>query len=227
IKVSLLETQAKLYGIKGMFDEAENSLDDSNNIIRKDKDNMYNVQSTAEELTPLFIQLGRFSEADKLLRKQVPEYERLFGFMSLRLIEPLVNKSQILLAKGDYTEAERTALRANQIAVKTYSEISTKAAPTQRILSDIYYTLGDYDKAETQILKALKSQEKQFGRNHIEVAKSLSQLALIKFHKKDNTKVIEKLLLEARDITVAKLGKENPQYAEILKNMAVLYISEK
>ncbi|HYF67577.1 MAG TPA: CHAT domain-containing tetratricopeptide repeat protein [Ohtaekwangia sp.] len=226
IKVSLLETQAKLYGIKGMFDEAENSLDDSNDIIRKDKDNMYNVQSTAEELTPLFIQLGRFSEADKLLRKQIPEYERLFGFMSLRLIEPLVNKSQILLAKGDYTEAERTALRANQIAVKTYSEISTKAAPTQRVLSDIYYTLGDYDKAETEIVKALKSQEKQFGRNHIEVAKSLSQLALIKFHKKDNTKAIEKLLLEARDITVAKLGKENPQYAEILKNMAVLYISE-
>ncbi len=34
-------------------------------------------------------------------------------------------------------------------------------------------------------------------------------------------------MLEARDIIAAKLGKENPQYAEVLKNVAVVYISEK
>src|SRR5690606_1903508 len=153
--------------------------------------------------------------------------EKLYGYQSLRLIEPMVNKSRIMLAKGDYTEAERIALRANEIATKTYSENSTKTASTQKILGDIYYTLGDYDKAETQISKALRSQEKQFGRNHIEVAKSLSQLALIKFYKGDNKKTVESLMLEARDIIVNKLGKENPQYAEILKSMAVLYISEK
>ena len=113
------------------------------------------------------------------------------------------------------------------MALKTYGDLSTKTAPTQKLLSDIYYTLGDYDKAETTISKALASQEKQFGRNHIEVARSLSQLALIKFHKGDNKKEVEKMMLEARDIIAASLGKDNPQYAEIMKNMAVLYISEK
>ena len=34
-------------------------------------------------------------------------------------------------------------------------------------------------------------------------------------------------MLEARDIIASKLGKDNPQYAEILKNVAVFYISEK
>jgi tetratricopeptide (TPR) repeat protein len=75
-------------------------------------------------------------------------------------------------------------------------------------------------------LKAIQSQEKQFGRSHIEVAKSLSQLALIKFHKGDNRQQVEKLMVESREIMAAKLGKDNPQYAEILKNVAVLYISE-
>ena len=34
-------------------------------------------------------------------------------------------------------------------------------------------------------------------------------------------------MLESRDIMAGKLGKDNPQYAEILKNVAILYISEK
>jgi len=224
--VHAVETQAKLYGIKGMFDEAEDNLDRSDRLISKAKVVASSELSAAEELSALLIQLGRYSEAERLLARQIPDYEKLYGAGSFRLIEPLINRGRILLAKGDYTEAERVALRANQIAVKTYSENSTRTAFTQKLLSDIYYTLGDYDKAEAQINKALASQEKQFTRSHIETAKSISQLALIKFYKGDNGKTVEKLMTEARDVVASKLGKDNPQYAEILKNMAVLYISE-
>lgn len=225
--IHAIETQAKLYGIKGMFDEAQDNLDRSRKLISKADVPIGNEQSTAEELSSLFIQLGKYSDTDRLLTKLIAEYEKLYSPTSIRLIDPLVNKGRILLAKGDYTEAEKTALRVNQIAVKTYSENSTKTAPTQKLLSDIYYTLGDYEKAGDNVSKALTSQEKQFGRKHIEVAKSLSQLALIKFYKGDDRKEVEKLMLESRDIMADKLGKDNPQYAEILKNVAVLYISEK
>lgn len=226
--VATLQTQAKLYGIKGLFDDAEDNLDDAQDIIDKATGvKIGDKLSTAKELSSLLIQLGKYSATSDLLEELIPEYERLFGHTSIRLIEPLVNQGYILLANGDYTEAEKIALRVNQIAVKTYGDNSTKTAPTQKLLSDIYYTLGDYEKAETYVLKALASQEKLFGRSHIEVAKSLSQLALIKFHKGDNRQGVEKLMLESRDIMVSKLGKDNPQYASILKNVAVLYISEK
>ena len=222
-----IETQAKLYGIKGMFDEAQDNLDRSRKLIMKADVPIGNELSTAEELSSLLIQLGSYSQTDRLLNPLITEYEKLFGPASIRLIDPLVNKGRILLAKGDYTEAQKIANRANQNAVNTYTDNSTKTAPTQRLLSDIYYTLGDYDKAEDNIKKALVSQEKQFGRSHVEVARSLSQLALIKFYKGDDKREVEKLMLEARDIMADKLGKDNPQYAEILKNVAVLYISEK
>lgn len=225
--VHAIETQAKLYGIKGLFDEAEANLERSRKLISRANVIIGSDMSSAEELTALFIQLGRFSEADRFLRMQIPEYEKLYGANSIRLIEPFVNQGRILLAKGDYTEAERVANSANQIAVKTYGDVSTKTAPTQKLLSDIYYTLGDYDKAEQTVTKALTSQEKQFGRDHIEVARSLSQLALIKFYKGDDRKEVEKLFVEARGIIEARLGKDNPQYADLMKNMAVLYISEK
>lgn len=225
--IHAIETQARLYGIKGMFDEAQENLDDSRKLIRKADVPIGDELSTAAELSALFIQLGRYSDTDRLLTTLITENEKLFGASSIRLIEPLVNRGKIQLAKGDYTEAEKTAQRANQISVKTYTENSTKTASTQRLLSDIYYTLGDYEKAETNIKKALVSQEKQFTRKHVEVAKSLSQLALIKFYKGDNRKDVENMMLEARNIVGDKLGKDNPLYADILKNLAVVYISEK
>jgi len=226
--VQAIETQAKLFGIKGMFDEAQANLDKNKKIVSKAKKaNFSNELSSGVELSGLYIQLGNYSGTDALLSTLIPEYEKFYGSSTFRLIEPLVIKGKILLARGEYTDAERIALRANQIALKTYSQSSTKSASTQRLLSDIYYTLGDYDKAEESILKALRSQELQFGRNHIEVAKSLSQLALIKFHKGSNKDDVEKLILEARDIIADKLGKDNPQYAEIMKTVAVLYISNK
>ncbi len=225
--IGALESQATLFGIKGMFDEAEDNLDETRRLILKSDVPIGDELTTAKELSSLFIQLGRYSTTDKLLNSLIEESEKLFGMQSVHLIEPLVNKGKILLAKGDYTEAEKIALRANQIAVTTYGETSTKSAPTQKLLADIYYTLGDYDKAEDNVTKAMVSQEKQFGRSHVEVAKSLSQLALVKFYKGGNKQEVEKLLLESRDIMLKKLGNENPQYAEILKNVAVLYISEK
>lgn len=220
-----LETQARLYGIKGLFDEAEDNLARTRKIIAKSDVPISDQLSTAKELSALLIQLGKYSETDNLLTDLIAEYETLFGASSLRLIEPLVEKGKILLAKGDYTEAERVARRAHDLALKIYGEKSTKCAPTQKLLGDINYTLGDYEKAEEHMIKAVASQEKQFGRQHIEVAKSISQLALIKFHKGDDRKAVEKLMLESRDIIAEKLGKDNPQYAEILKKVAVLYIS--
>lgn len=223
--INALETQAKLYGILGFFDEAQDNLDDTRKIIKRSREDL-SLESTAQELTSLFIQLGRYSNADHLLEGVFEEYESLYGPHSIRLIDPLVEKAYILLAKGEYTEAERTAIRAHKIAMGAFGDKSTKTAPTQKLLSTIYYTLGDYEKAEDNITLALNSQEKQFSRQHVEVAKSLAQLALIKFYKGDDRRTVERLMLEARDIMEAKLGKQNPQYAEILKNVAIFYISE-
>jgi CHAT domain-containing protein len=225
--VDAVETQARLYGIQGLFDEAESNLERSRKIISHSKGPISNELSTAEELSGLLIKLGRYSNADKLLATLFEEYTKLYGNESIRLIQPLVEKGQVLLAKGDYAQAERTALQANQIALKAFGEGSTKAAPTYSLLSDIHNTMGDYDKAEDYITKALESQEKQFGRRHIDVARSLSALALIKFYKGSDPGNAEQLMLESRDIMADKLGNQNPQYAEILKNLAIVYISEK
>jgi CHAT domain-containing protein len=227
--INAVETQAVLFGIKGLFDDAEDALARSAKIISRNEGELVGLDelTTAKELASLLIQLGQYSETEEILNDLIAEYEKLYGTSSLRLVEPLVNRARLLLAQGDYTDAEKVAQRSYEIAKTVYGEISTKTALTQRLLSDIDYQIGDYDQAEQLIEKALVSQEKQFGRNHIEVAKSLAQLALAKFYNGKDKGEVEKIMLEARDIVGSRLGKENPQYAEILKSVAILYISEK
>jgi CHAT domain-containing protein len=226
--VNAIETEAKLLGLKGLFSEAEDNLDRSAKIISKAKSDLnISDMSTAQELASLFIQLGRYSDTEPILDALILEYEKLYGKQSLRLVAPLVDKGNLLLAKGDYTEADKIAQRGYQIAKDIYGDKSTKTAPAQRLLADLYFVLGDYQRSEENILKTISSQQKQFGSEHIEVAKSLAQLAIIRFANGEDHKEIEILLTEARDIIGKRLGKDNPQYAEVLKSVAILYISEK
>ncbi len=226
--INAIETQAKLFGIKGLFDEAEDALDRSAKIISKAERGLnFDELNADKELLDLYIQLGRYTASEEILEGLIPEYEKIYGKSSLRLIEPLVNSGKLSLAKGDYTEAEKIASRARDIALSVYNERSTKSAAVLELLSDIEYAIGDYATAETNILKALSAREKEFGRNHIDVAKSLGELALIKFYKGDNLDDVEKIINEARDIIGARLGKDNPQYAEILKTVATIKIAAK
>ena len=227
--VNNLEIQAKLLGLKGLFSEAEENLTQAASIIRKSKDEGldFDELSAARDLSGLYIQLGRYSETNEMIDNLIFEYERLYGLFTSRLIEPLVNKSQLLLARGDYTDADKIAQRAYKIALDVYGEKSTKSAMGQKMLAELSFTLGDFEKAEQNIMKAIQSQQAQFGKNHLEVAKSLSTLSLVRKERGDDPKAIMKTLAEARSIVAEQLGTDTPPYADVLKDMAVISIAMK
>jgi len=226
--VDAIQTQAALFGIKGLFDEAEDNLDRAAKIISKaNRIDIVDESVTARELSSLFIQLGRFSDTEDLLTRLLNESEKIYGSTSSRLIDPLVNMGRLTLAKGDYTETDKLATRAKQIAMSVYGEKSTKTAPVLILIGDLNNIIGDYQGARDNFTKAMQSQEKQFGHNHIEVAKSLARLALTKFYKGDPTDGVEKMMVDAQTILGDRLGKDNPQYADVLKNLAIVNIAQK
>lgn len=227
-KVKIAETQARLFAIEGSFDEAELKLAYSRKVIsRSSVEVLANDYGPEEELANLLIYLGRYTEPEKILKILISDYEKLFGSDSRRLINPLVDQGRLYLVKGEYTKAEQIAQRANNLAHQVYGPHSTKTAPTQKLLAEIYYTMGDYDKSKENLSAALETQIERFGREHIEVAKTLSLLALNMFYDGDDLDDIKKLMTEARDIIARKVGTSNPMYADIMKSLAVVYISDK
>lgn len=223
--VNLMTTQARLMVIKGLYDEAEELIFESEKIKLKAGLNKLASSGRADtDLAELYFYLGRYNEAEQLIEASLKRTESQFGATSRHLIKPLVLSSQLKLAAGEYTESEQLIRRSSNIAASTFSESSTKLANSLLVLSRLYSTMGDYEKAEEYIRKAIANQEKQFGRSHVDVGKSLAQLGMIKFYQGAPFQQQEALLLEAEKIIGTKLGSRNPQYAEILRDLATISI---
>lgn len=226
--VQALETQAKLKSIQGLFDDAESLITRSKRVLKRaDSKVGYNELSSSENLASLYITLGRYTATEKLNQQLLASYETRYGRNSRRLLNPLINKGRLQLIHGDYTEAEKTGQRAQVIAENIFTKNSSKTAPSLLLLSEIYVNIGDYEKAQSNIEKAIEIQEKQFGRDHVDVGKSIAQLGLIKFYKGDNIRDVEKLMIEAKEIILNKLGNRNPTYAKLLTDLAKVYIAER
>ena len=221
-----LITEAELLAIKGEFDEAEDNIFDSDKIREKAA---ITVESSGldyqDDLAGLYINIGLLSEAQELLENSIKDKTRQFGKESRHLNQALVLSGELNLVKGNYTEAEQIARRANNITTSIFGDQSTKTVPSTILLSKVYTTIGDYEKAEGLLQKAIAIQKEQFGNSHVDVGKSVSQLALVKYYKNDPLEQVNELFKEAENIIGQRLGSTNPTYAEILKNMAIASIS--
>jgi ATP/maltotriose-dependent transcriptional regulator MalT len=223
-----METKARLLAIKGLYDEAESALQESSKLADKAEVSFETSQSStsAEALASLYIDIGNYSDTEELLQQTITDYESKYGKVSRKLIGPLIEKSRLLLITGEYTESEKVGRRAAQLAETIYGKKSTKTARAYNQLASVYTAIGDYEKAMDNTILAIEILENQFGKEHIDVAKSISQLAVIKYYRFDNPEEIEDLYEESREIITKKLGFQSPLLAEVLKNMAALYIRE-
>ncbi|MDX1627214.1 MAG: CHAT domain-containing protein [Fulvivirga sp.] len=225
--VEALQTQARMKAIQGLFDEAESILEDAQKYQRRaESQAVFNELEAAEELSKLYITLGRYSETEEMLAVLINTYESRYGSNSRRLIEPLINRGKLELIRGEYTDAEKTAQRARDIATKIFGESSSKLAPALSLLAEVYTSIGDYEKAENNTLKALAIETTQFGEDHIDVASSTAQLGLIKFYQGQDLEEAEVLMNKAQHIIASKLGNRNPIFANIKTDLAKIYIPQ-
>ncbi len=223
---SALITLAKLQSIKGQFDEADDNLYASEKIQSKTAPTLASTGlDQIDDKASLYINVGRYTDADDLLKKSLADKRNQFGPQSRKLNETLILSSKLRLVKGDYTEAEKLARQANNITVSIFGESSTKVVPSMLALADVLAIIGDYQKAERLLEQAIKIQTERFGPDHVDVGKSTSQLALVNFYDGKPIELVQKRFADAEKIIGASLGASNPTYAEILKNMAVANIA--
>ena len=225
--VKALETQAKLSALKGEFDQAEDDIILSQKLLQR-AESLINYDEIAStiSLADVYVKFGRISKTEELLIAAIDNYEILYGENSRNLIAPLLSYGNLKLFTGEYTEADKIARRALKIAEERFGKNSTKTANCKKLLAKVYTSIGDYEKAAQNIEDALNIQKTVLGRDHIEVAKSLSQLGLIMFYNGQDPASIEPVFDEAKQIVEDKLGNRTPMYADILKDLSILYIQQ-
>ena len=220
-----LITEATLLGIKGEYDEAEENLNRSEKLLNRGALIETATLGLEENLAGLYVKLGRLQDAQKVLDETIKKKNNQFGSGSRQLLRPLVLRSELLLTRGEYADAENAARRAYNISQGIFDTESSKHVPSMLRLAQIYSTIGDYDKAEAQLTNAISILKAQFGAEHVDVANAISQLALVKFYKDEPLDKVESEFLQAEKIIGKKLGASNPTYAEVLKNLAIVNIA--
>ena len=218
--------EAKLKEIEGEYDLAEEMMFESDELKAKGS---VTLETTGldyqDDLASLYIQAGRLNEAEEILSKSINQKESDFGRESRHLNQALSLSAQLHLLKGEYAEAEQKATRALSIMTGIFGDQSTKAVPAMLALSSVYENIGDFEKAESLLARSIQYQKREFGDKHIDVGKSISRLALVRFYQQAPLDEITELFNEAVNIIGLKLGKENPTYAEVLKNLAIADIA--
>lgn len=222
-----LITHATLLAIKGEYDDAEDNINKSETL---QKHGVRTVETSGieieDELSEVYLDIGRYREAQKLIEQDLKKKQTRFGDDSRHLNDPLILKARVKMILGDYTVAEQLAQRANDITTNIFGTESSKVTPSLMTLANINTLVGDYETAIDILEKVIEIREKQFGRSHIDVARAVSELALVKFYNNEPTDEVEELFLRAEKIIGRKLGASNPIYATILKNLAVVYIAD-
>ncbi|MFN6946148.1 MAG: CHAT domain-containing protein [Cytophagaceae bacterium] len=218
-----LGTLSNLLIIQGRFSEAERNLRRAYRLSRKVQDKeQYRSSLAVEGLANLYLYTGKYKEAEKIYKESLSIKKKLWNENNRSLIEPHHNLSFLYYLTGDFAEAERHINKAILISENSFGKKSSVYALNLGQLAKIYVAIGDYDKAEETYEVVMKIQKDIFGSDHIIRAKTLNEYALVKFYKDPQNKESEPILNEALQIVGKNLSEETPQYAEILKNLALL-----
>jgi CHAT domain-containing protein len=227
-KSTIYLTVAKLYSTLGMYEEAESALIKASKYSKKTRktEKMAEVKS-ADEIASLYIKEGRFNEADELLKSTYTIKLKKLGEGNRELIPTLNLMGNLNIIVGNYGAAEKNIRQSMALSAKIFTENSLKYTEALRILEKLYSELGDVDKAEQTDNQILTIQKALLGNKHIDVAATLTRLALIKTYSGGDKAEAEKMLTEALEIIKFNLGEQSPAYADQLKNNAYFYIEAK
>ncbi|MFB3895305.1 MAG: tetratricopeptide repeat protein [bacterium] len=120
----------------------------------------------------------------------------------------------------DYSNASKTAEKAENIAVKINNNIML--AEADNLLGVVHQLIGDYSTAETLYLRALKIRENIFSKEHPIIATSLNNLALLYYYQKKYSQA-EPLFQRALKLKENAFGLDSLPVADSLNNLASLY----
>ena len=165
--------------------------------------------------------LGRFKESEALLRSALEIRTAELGPDRQEVAESLGDLSRLLGRLSRFDESVALARRAVAIQRKTEAANPLGLAVALRALGTALYLKGDYAESAQVLREALALQTARLPAADLERATILIDLASALGSGLQDGPAAEKLLREALEIRRAKLGRDHPETARALNDLAV------
>jgi tetratricopeptide (TPR) repeat protein len=164
------------------------------------------------------LRLGRYEEAEELLRAALKILEETLGRDHPDIAATLNGLGILRQERGDYVEAESFQSRALAILRNKYGDQNQDVLSIQSNLGLLYQDMGKNEEAAKLMRQTLASDRKLWGNEHVNVAIDLNNLGNLLL-KNGDYKESESLLREAAAI----LKRQNrPELSIIMGNLGEL-----
>ena len=168
---------------------------------------------------------GEFVAAEPLFDQALKTLHEIYGESHPAIAEVLENLGFLFLFQGKHSEAVEVYSRELAIRREVNGENHPSTARTIAHLADCFGIMGDYAGSEKHYRQARKIILEFYPKTHpdaIEVSAGLASALL-----RTNQREAEDLLYEILEIKEKVFGRQNPQYAWTLYNLAFLMNNQK
>jgi tetratricopeptide (TPR) repeat protein len=205
----------------GNYKEAAAGYEAAVRVAEKFDSNDFRIPITWNKLGMAYDSLGRFSDAERLLRRALTWVERVKGKTSSDYGTVLNNLAGLYLEQGRFDQAEPLIRQAVAIDTAVLPADDVRLAMARSSLADLLIKRGRYRDSEQLLDQAIQVFKKKPGLGR-ELGIAGNNLAVVRRFQKRNEE--SRGLLEDAIVAIeADAGPEHPSLARVLNNLGVAY----
>lgn len=210
-----LYTVAEIYWKTDRLKEAERLL---TQYLKQQKKGSLQAGYIQSKLGDLYTYKGELTKAENCLNEALAIFQRDLNEYASPYVNTLVNLGILNMEQGKLTEAEAIFDEALQIL----DQQDVSYIPLVNNQANLYYRLGQYEKAIDFFDQVKKQDSLLLGETHPDYALTLSNMAMA-FNDNGDADKAEKLMLQSIDISKQNADVTSSDYASKLNNLARVY----
>jgi tetratricopeptide (TPR) repeat protein len=203
----------------GRYAEAEADYRAALDLLRNQSDSPA-LAIALNNLGEVVYELGRYREAEKLLRRSLWVWERKFGASHPGLLQPLSNLASVYAAMGNYGRAEHLLRRAYELARTSGSE--EDAIRALHHLAVACQARGKHQEAETAYRQALAFWSSQPNPDRVELGALWNNLGSLYGHTSRLAEAVS-CFERALQIWQGLIRPDHPYIARVRMNLAAAH----
>ena len=211
-----------IYQQSGEYEKSEKTFQQALEIGQS----QLNDATTRSSLGELYMDAGRFAEAEPLLRAAMEVRRKVLSPDHPLLISSLSDLALLLYYQGAMAEA--LALDRELVSLREGNS-DGDAADTARAynnMADVLRALQNYPEAESAYLRTVSILETQLGPDHPDVATAICNLGALYAQQRDYPRAIQRYS-RALSIREKALGASHPLTLEAVANLAEVHSSQR
>jgi tetratricopeptide (TPR) repeat protein len=183
------------------------------------------VAQSLENLSDLYVDIGKYKEADQLLKRALAINEQVYGSVHQEVARILNGLAIVNRYQQKYRAAEakfRCALNRNkQVFGLNHPYVAVALSNLAKSLQD----QEEYNQAEKSFLKAIVIYKQTLGLDHPGIANSLTNLGML-YQESGRLENAEAALMQAYSVREKILGEDHPDTIQSLVNLAANYAKQ-